>query len=373
MAENQLVLSLAGGGPTRKPEMEVVGRDAFVQKMIERLSYNSIQMFAPRRLGKSWVLRLLEVRAPSDVMAIYMDLEGAHSTYEFIENVAAAFSFKKEKLGAAVGKILEDFSFGDIKPTQHKFPWKDHLDGIFQRLERRGKPVWLLMDEFPLFLVNLIKKEEKNTATEIMDYFRKVRQNYANIRFVLTGSIGLHWVIEELEDTGWRNPQNDDTKLTLEPLALNDATTLAEALFRGVKIDTTYAEELAEVVEGHPFYIQKAIENWGDRKRNEMMADFCLRIACRAEDPFEFADLNKRLGKYFGRSNNLAKKILDLLAQEGELSINEVNHFSSYGREDIFNVLVGLEKDGYVRAEKGRYKLIQTLFRNWWLEKRGDA
>ncbi len=224
MYKNELVLNPVGGGPPRNPKKEVVGRDIFVEQMIERLEYTSIQMFAPRRLGKSWVLKLLEVKAPSSVMAVYMDLEGSHSTYEFVENVATAFNFAGKRLGAAVGKILEDFSIGHLKAVGHKFPWKEHLDGIFQKLDSQKKPVWLLMDEFPLFLMNLANNEEAKTATKILDYFRYVRQNYKNIRFVLTGSIGLHWVVKDLEATGWRNPQNDDTKMTLEPLELREAT-----------------------------------------------------------------------------------------------------------------------------------------------------
>jgi len=231
MAEKELVLRLAGGGPTRNPKKEVVGRDAFVAQMIELLEYTSIQMFAPRRLGKSWVLKLLAAKAPQNVMAVYMDLEGAHSTYEFVEDVAKAFGYLSKRWGAAVGKIFEGFSIGHLKATKHKFPWKAHLDGIFQKLDTQDKPVWLLMDEFPLFLMNLINNEEKKTATEILDYFRYVRQNYTNIRFVLTDSIGLHWVVKDLEATGWRNPQNDDSKMTLEPLGLKEATRLARALF----------------------------------------------------------------------------------------------------------------------------------------------
>ena len=134
MYKNELVLNPVGGGPPRNPKKEVVGRDIFVEQMIERLEYTSIQMFAPRRLGKSWVLKLLEVKAPSSVMAVYMDLEGSHSTYEFVENVATAFNFAGKRLGAAVGKILEDFSIGHLKAVGHKFPWKEHLDGIFQKL-----------------------------------------------------------------------------------------------------------------------------------------------------------------------------------------------------------------------------------------------
>ena len=133
------------------------------------------------------------------------------------------------------------------------------------------------------------------------------------------------------------------------------------------------AKALAVVVEGHPFYIQKAIQNWHQRKRGETMANFCLRIACKADDPFEFADLDKRLGSYFGRGGTLAKSILDMLATQENLSINEISNLLLSEREKTYEILSSLEKDGYVRAEKGRYRLIQTLFRNWWLEKRGDG
>lgn len=277
MAENNIILSMAGGGPPRNPVKEVIGRDAFVDRLKNYLAYTSVQMYAPRRLGKSWVLRLLEAKAEPDAKGIYFDLERVQDTYELVVEFAKATKLSFARFHAGMNKILESIVVKGVKMEDYSFPWKTHLDAIFKKINSSETPVWLLLDEFPMVIDNLIANKKPEVATELLDYLRYSRQNYLNIKFVLTGSIGLHWMIDKLEETGWRNPQNDDEKITLEPLELKDATLLAEGILRGIEEKTEPGRELAKVTNGHPFYIQKAITRWSDRKTNEDMETFCDR------------------------------------------------------------------------------------------------
>ncbi len=370
MSKDDLVLNIAGGGPPRDPVKEVIGRDSFVNDLKKRLAYTSVEMYAPRRLGKSWVLRLLEVKAGPEKVAIYFDLERHHSLYEFVVALAKVENSSLTKIKVAMGKIMETLVVKGTKMENYNFPWKDRLDEIFKEMNNLDTPVWLLLDEFPIMINNLITDKKESEAKEFLDYMRFARQNYSNIKFVLTGSIGLHWIIDRLEKTGWRNPQNDVEKITLTSLSHEDATRLAEGILRGQKEDPQPGKDLAQVTSGHPFYIQKAITRWSDRKTNEDMESFCDRIAQSIEDPFEFNDLDKHMGHYFRRNTPLAKRVTDVLAGESAVLPKEVVQRLSDDPENIINILRKLEMDGYTQSDNGKYHLYPPLFRRWWKNKR---
>jgi hypothetical protein len=370
MFNDNFSLRPCGGGPTRDPVREVVGRDQFVQTLQNHLEANNVHMFAPRRIGKTWVLRLLEERSRGIANPIYMDLESVHSLYEMVDKFARHSKLKVRRFNAAVGKIIENGK-GLCKATDYEFPWKDHFEEIFSTLNQNSKPTWFLLDEFPVMISNLKNKGSVAVATEVLDHFRYLRQNYPNVKTLLTGSIGLHWIVEELEKTGWRNPLNDQTMILLERLAINDAGILAERLLLGIGQPKNFARDIAVAASGHPFYIQRALDFWRYRDEGEPIIDFFNRIALKPQDPFEFSDLPKRLNVYFGNSANKAKEILNLLSEENLMSVREIKN--KIGFSDYIEILNNLEKDGYIQVKNEQYFIDPPLFQKWWGLKIGVA
>lgn len=372
MPHPKIILRPSGGGPPRDPEKEVIGRDQFVKEMIGFLEYTSVQLSAPRRIGKSWVLYLLAAKAKETAVPIYFDLERVHTTYEFVDNLARRTKYIGKQLGAAFGKLIEQLAkSGHGKMNDYEFPWKEHLDGILKKLNYQPKPVWLIFDEFPLFLNLFISNGQHEISIQFLDYLRFAQDEYRNLRFVITGSIGLHWIIQKLKEKGWRNPQNKDQRLTLKVLEKEDAALLAEGLFRGIHADTAQAPALSEAANQHPFYIQKAIGLWHRKKADEGIIEFCDRLALETEDHFEFSELDTRLGDYFGREANLARRVLDSLAGETPISTRDIAHQLNKDPEEIKSVLDNLYMDGYTEIMDHQHHLWPSLFRRWWKNRRG--
>ena len=373
MPDSKLILQPSGGGPPRNAVKEVVGRDEFVKEIMRFLDYTSVQLTAPRRIGKSWVLYLLEAKAQNIATPVYFDLESVHTPYQFIDSLAVKVKSRIKQMEAAIGQIIVHLASGGYgKMDDYEFPWKEHLDGILKKLNKHDKPIWLIFDEFPLFINHFIVAGKHQISIQLLDYLRYARDEYKNIRFITTGSIGFHWIIEKLKEKGWRNPQNKDQRLTLGVLQKEYAVLLTEGLFRGLEKDVDSAHELAVVVDFHPFYIQRTVGLWHHKKDGEDIRAFCNRIALEKEDHYEFMELDNRLGDYFGRDAGNARKVLDCLAEGLPITPHEVANRLNLEPEYLKNILNKLEMDGYTEVKERKHHLWPPLFRNWWKNKRGD-
>ena len=61
----------------------------------------------------------------------------------------------------------------------------------------------MLWDEFPLMLHNLQQREGSDSAIQLLDHLRALRLARADrLRFLFTGSIGLHLVLRSLRKAG---------------------------------------------------------------------------------------------------------------------------------------------------------------------------
>ncbi|PIR00009.1 MAG: hypothetical protein COV66_07875 [Nitrospinae bacterium CG11_big_fil_rev_8_21_14_0_20_45_15] len=364
---------IAGGSPPRNPIEEVVGRDKFVTQIIACLEHSSVQILAPRRLGKTWTLHLLNAKKPEMVKASYLDLEKCYSAPDFLFEILNTLNLKKKKLWAKTEALAQKIVVSGVQLKGNELAWAGILTEAFKEANDFENITWLLLDEFPIFLNNLITKDQPEMATQILDTLRSSRQVYPKIKFVLTGSIGLHWIIDELEKTGWRNPPNDLEKMFLTTLEPEDGLYLAKGLLNGKGLNINQAEDLARVAEYNPFYIQKLISCFDLQQNNEPMEDFCDRIAQDAKrDPFELFDLDNRMGRYFGREDNLAKRILDLLAEGNALKPKEFVQRLERKPEAVKTILDRLEKDGYIENSDGKYLFVSQILQRWWSKRRGN-
>src|SRR6185437_12996730 len=104
------------------------------------------------------------------------------------------------------------------------------------------------------------------TAVELLDTLRHIRQlHYQKLRFVLTGSIGLHLVLRSLRRAGNANdPTNDMTTETVPAMCAVDAQELAARLLGGIGCPaeplTSIAAAVANQVDGFPYYIHHLVD-----------------------------------------------------------------------------------------------------------------
>lgn len=108
----------------------------------------------------------------------------------------------------------------------------DAIDLIHENDE--NTKLLFLWDEMPFMLVNIRDGEGEQTAMQVLDHLRWLRQTHSGLRMVITGSIGLHHVIASLKEKRYANsPVNDMAAIDVQPLSEADAAHLASLLIAG--------------------------------------------------------------------------------------------------------------------------------------------
>ncbi len=382
-----------GGGLA--PE-EVVGRDALIADLWDKLERHSVMMTAERRMGKTSVLRKMLAQQPPGITAFYWDLENIRSPEALVQEI---FNKVSEDLGNSqkwqgkVQQLLKNWGLGGEKIAGVSLPkpdltWQQHLQGIVRDLSAQvaDRERWLfLFDELPLAIDNIRQDKGASIAMEVLDTLRSIRQDYPQIRMVYTGSIGLHHVVAELRQQGYRNaPTNDLPFVEVEPLAEYDAWKLAQDLLIGEKVATedlaAVSQAIALAVDGNAFYIHhsvarlKGIAQPIDVARVEAM----LQAAVRQYDVWDLSYFEKRIGSYYGENAKLALLALDELAPELALTIgdwwNRVSIQTPNLNKEVFRSTLNLlEQDHYIcRNDAGAYQFRFSLVRRYWHQQRGN-
>ena len=385
------------------PEL-VIGRDRVIENLWDTLQQQSVRINAERRIGKTTIIKKMCAEPREGWVPIFQDLEKFHSAADFAlgvyREVASHLSARKrasrwtnellEKLGGTeVGGIFR------LPGKTGPIPWKDILNNTIKDLvescEQQDEWLLLLWDEVPYMLQSIKNNEGEETAMQVLDTLRSLRQTYGErkLRMVLTGSIGIHHVLHSLKQSGYANsPLNDVYPVTIGPLEKPDAITLAGYLVEGESIpapDEKIDDTLAAIVQASgcfPFYIHhivKRLKLTQDRAMPESVEAIVKQQLLSANDPWELTHYRERISTYYGQSSETAAvTILDTLAShEDAVSINDLLHelksvAALDDREQLIELLRLMQQDHYlIRNDDGNYRFQFPLLRRWWRLSRG--
>ena len=248
----------------------------------------------------------------------------------------------------------------------------------------------MLWDEFPLMLHNLQRRAGQDTAIQLLDHLRALRLARADrLRFLFTGSIGLHLVLRSLREAGNTNdPVNDMLSLTVPPMAKHDTCELADALLRETRATPTHvprlASEIAKQVGGFPYYVHHVVDQLDQLKRQPNLRDVSAAVDHLVYDPHDPANLNyyvTRLSSYYpDDQRGLALLVLDTLARQRSPTpapelLNLCKHRNpSLADEQLRGVLTVLSEDHYIERTQCTtgvaYDFRWPLIKKWWKETR---
>lgn len=376
---------------------EIVGRDELIQDMWDVLESRSIYMNDLRRIGKTKILYKMVEECPEGWKAIFGDLEDLKRTNElstwFFRNALEAFTDGKKafrKMGALLGNLEGLEIAGVLKlPGGKEVPWKESITRTFDdlevALEDSGEKLVFCLDEVPYMLEGIIKNEGPDVAMEVLDLIRKLAQTYKNVRFILTGSIGIHHVLENLQGHGYNGtPLNNLTSRSPGPLNAEWAEYLAKELIKGRKIKVregdldSLAEFVASITGGVAFYIHRLLDKTSrDVIYNyDKMESLLIDELSDADEDWDLMHYINRIGKtyYAGEGEKeLSLGILDLVAaSEHGLEFKELLNqvkltVGDVDDEKVRSILKLLLKDHYlVKSSTGVYTFRMALVRRWW-------
>ena len=379
---------------------EIIGRDRTISRFWEILERRSLVLTAERRMGKTHVIKKMMAAVPTGFLTIPgndtpRDLEKVHTSSEFVENVFSDVEIYLSRhkrtaekarrfLTHLAGAEFEGFKF----PTLSGLHWKTLLiETIDDLMNQQDELVLFFWDEIPLMLFNIKEREGPQTAMEILDTLRSLRQMHPKIRMVFTGSIGLHMLISTLRRSGYSNdPTNDMDMQDLDPLEPSDAANLALWLLKGESITGNNlektAQEIALAVDGIPHYIHHVVDqikNLGGKTSGDIVERVVSTCLTESNDRWHMSYYRDRLDTYYDiEEKQFALRILDVLCVSKEaMTFDDLfnmvkTQIVTEDTEVVRSVLTKLRRDHYVvQNNKGNYIFRFPLIQRSWRFQRG--
>jgi hypothetical protein len=213
---------------------------ALIETLWQAVEQQSLIITAERRIGKTTVIKKMRDAPVPGWLPVYQDLERCHSAAEFAMCVYKDIHHFLSQKGKATRRAKELLSAlggtevgGLFKlPEKTTAPWKEVLtravEDLIHENDPEGTKLLFLWDEMPFMLANIRDREGEQTAMEVLDLLRALRQTHGSLRMIMTGSIGLHHVLSSLRKKNYGNsPVNDMATVDVPPLAKVDAVHLA--------------------------------------------------------------------------------------------------------------------------------------------------
>jgi hypothetical protein len=374
---------------------QVVGRDAFIDGLWRRLEQQSVLLTSERRMGKTSVMRKMTEEPPQGTLAIKRSLQGINTPEEFARALVAdvefnapgvlAKPFLKRLRNAGVKKLGAKAVEVEFEPPTQE-AWKDVVIETFGTVEAGiDERVVFFWDELPHMVSAIEAKRDAGTARDVLDVLRYVRETHPSIRMVLSGSLGIHHVVDSLRLQGgnWA-PTNDVALVDVPPLQGEDATYLARELLRNEGIECESEEILAGgiaiEVDRVPYYIHHTVAQLQRRQEAEggpAEAKTVRRIIAETlvdpADPWQLKHYVDRVPVYYPGDAELAYAVLDIVGEvDGGRPQEEIEELLGARMEPpsadrLHNLLELLCKDHYL--ELG-YRFRLELVRRAWRARR---
>jgi len=371
------------------------------QELWDFLHRDHVLMLAPRRVGKTSLMRRLAVDGPDKgVHAVYCSAADAPDELRFIELLLTAITKVDAGLNALntlrkspVGKVLRRVKRVDVPGFGFELDssaadWAAIGEALTAALGRQSGQWLLLVDELPMFVLKLLRlAPDGSRAREFLGWFRGLRQRSDlddGVRWLLAGSIGLDAVTARLNlgDT-----INDLHIYHLGPFSKVDA----DGLLR--QLGTTHELLLADDVRSHmirrvgwliPYHLQLLFGQLRSHCRDEECdasiesVDAAYEALLSPAHKSYFDYWRQRLHEELGKPDaSFALTLLAAIARDESGVTRETlrgalsEHVEEpLARDEKLRYLLDvLEGDGYLIADAGRFRFRSPLVREFWVRR----
>ncbi|RJF87143.1 hypothetical protein D3874_08980 [Oleomonas cavernae] len=353
----------------------------------------SVQMLAPRRVGKTWLMR----EVADDLLRngweiVFLDVEGMRTEKEFLgalcrklEQTAGFADQLTRNLKQRLKQFLAGTADGNPIEALGRLDAKDFAEALVAALDDARKPTVILIDEISLFVMERLAQDPDGTKA-FLYHLRNLRQSYPGVRWLLTGSIGL--------DAVARRSGIQGAFLDLEVFALHPfgeaaaASYLADCCSRGLvrKPFALDAEGLAHLAAElgwlSPYYLKlvaNRIEPRGENlsgRRRARKEDIDEAFAALLEPVYRsnFAAWEEHIDKNFPAAERLLlHAILDVCCEAVDGEIFDTlfarlrSEHPTISVRLLKDMLCVLANDGFLQDRAGRWRFSSGLLRRYWL------
>lgn len=348
---------------------------------------NNILMSAPRRIGKTSLMRHFEDNPEESYHVIYIITESVNNENEFYRKIfKRLFEELKnsQKFFQTIGNIVKQNRLssigtdGTFSIEAKEVNFFNELRTLVKALELQGNKILLMIDEFAQTVENIKLDEGDQSAIHFLASNRELRMDplfNSKLQFVYAGSIGLENVVSLLNQMG---TINDLYPFVVPPFKREEAIRyiqdipLSECNYEFPLEQVNYLIEKIEWL--IPFYINIILDEIDElfieeefEKVSNKEIDSAFENCLRRRSYFEHWHTRLRIS-HRSEHYNFSKKILNILSEKGEITSNEILNIAvGHGIVDTYkDVLNALVYDGYISGIDNKYHFNSPLLKEWW-------
>ena len=238
---------------------DFIDREKEIDQILSALKKDSVLLIAPRRFGKTSIMRRLEKELLSqDGLCVFIEVEDIYSPQRFLSEMVMALLGserirKKRKIRSAFEKSFSWFK-GNIEEVgvyvfsaklrsnieaDLKVDWTEKARLIFEIINDFESNVYFIVDEFPIAIKNM----DPEDAEKFLHWFRKLRQISENLRFIVGGSVSIDRVVR---DVGGVSVINDFKRVRIGGFQKEVALNVIEKVFR--EKEWKYTESIGDKI-----------------------------------------------------------------------------------------------------------------------------
>ena len=364
---------------------------------------NPVLLSGQRRMGKTSVARELGRRLEREGWAFsFADVERAASAEDVIAKIAEALHPVRGLASRLVERWARAFTDNVEQLSAYEFglkfragmtagAWPRHGESIIRSCAEHGQPILLVIDELPIFLNRLLRKDDGLALVdEFLSWLRGAIQDVSggSLALMVSGSIGLTPLVRRLGLTDRTNylyefrlgPWDRSTSVECfnhlaHANALSVEDGVAEATYDALGVGiphhvqsffarlfdfaTMHSRNAIAVADVETVYQTDLLGPFG--QNDPMHYDARLRDAL-GESDFAIANAILAEAAVQGQFTPSARKALETLFAAKIDSVSE-------RVADILEILV---HDGYLKADHGDYGFESHLLKDWWTTRFAD-
>ena len=358
---------------------------------------NHLLLTGQRRMGKTSILQELGRQLESDDwLFLFVDVEGAICPEDAIASIAQAAQAVRPVAARAASDMKRWFSDNIDEITAFDFgvkfragldagSWRRHGENLLRGLAAQEKPVLLVIDELPIFLKRLLRRDgNADRVDEFLSWLRGALQGVGDRCPVLivSGSIGLEPLVRRL---GLPDRINHLHPFRLGPWNREASVACFERLAAShdLPIDVGVADAVYDALGiGIPHHVQSFFARLRDfammrghqRLRVEDLEDVYRNELLGPSGQNDLVHYQTRLKEALDdEDHSIAMEILAEAAVEEVFTPTAhrclIARYSTVVRDasdriaDTLDVLV---HDGYLEAFADGYRFPSRLLRDWW-------
>lgn len=349
----------------------------------------SIYLSAPRRVGKTSILRHIEEQPEINFYFVYVITESVDNSNEFFKTIfevllksdATVCRFKLSQyladgLEAVLARVKKVYN---VELQGREEP--DYFELLVEVLGKVKKEVGSLViqiDEFPQTIQNILLKSAGEVAEKFIQKNRELRHHNSvagNIQFIYTGSLSLFPIVEQVTQL---TAINDLRTVEVRDLTIIEGKDFLQKLLEEENLQladhllTYVTEKLKWLI---PFHLQLIAQELID-VHEALGIEFDESIIDKAFEQVVHVRNRPQFEPYFARLSSLFKDreyafVMDVLkhvALHNTIKENELNDYAvKHSVESKQRVKTVLEGDGYLyySEENGVYYYTSPILQMW--------